>query len=110
MRLLKMLVVLCICAAGPAVAGPHEDAYAAYTKGDYATALRLLRPLADQGDAGAQNGLGNMYTNGQGVPQDYAQAAFWYRKAARQSYAVAQYTREIAALCVSSPEYQPGEA
>ena len=47
-------------------AGPLEDANAAYNRGDYATALRLLRPLADQGDASAQYNLGVMYDNGQG--------------------------------------------
>ena len=31
-----------------------------------------------------QKNLGTMYYNGQGVPQDYAQAAYWYRKAADQ--------------------------
>ena len=34
---------------------------------------------------------GHLYDKGQGVPQDYAQAALWYRKAAEQGYAVAQY-------------------
>ena len=42
MRLLKLLLILLACASGPAVAGPREDADAAYTRGDYATALRLL--------------------------------------------------------------------
>jgi hypothetical protein len=37
--------------AGAAVAGPFEDGGAAYARGDYATAMRLWRPLADQGDA-----------------------------------------------------------
>ena len=51
MRLLKMLLVLFVCAAGPAVAGPlqdwlFEDGLDAYNKGDYATALRLLRAPA----------------------------------------------------------------
>ena len=41
-------------------------------------------PGADQGDAGAQVNLGVMYDHGKGVPQDYAQAAAWYRKAADQ--------------------------
>jgi hypothetical protein len=31
-----------------------------------------------------------LYANGQGVPQDYAQAATWYRKAAEQGLALAQ--------------------
>ena len=35
--------------------------------------------------------LGLMYDTGQGVPQDYALAVQWYRKAADQGYAVAQY-------------------
>jgi hypothetical protein len=34
--------------------GPLEDGLAAAKRGDYATALRLSRPLADQGDAVAQ--------------------------------------------------------
>jgi len=53
-------------------AGPVEDAAAAYKRGDYATAMRLFRPLADEGDASAQVVLGFMYKRGQGVPQDYA--------------------------------------
>ena len=61
MRLLKLLLILCVCAAGPAAAGPLEDAIAAVRKGDYATAIRLLRPLADQGNAAAQHILGIMY-------------------------------------------------
>ena len=61
MRLLKLLLLLFVCAAGPAIAGPFEDADAAFDKGDYATAMRLLRPLADQGDARAQYNLGLMY-------------------------------------------------
>jgi TPR repeat protein len=44
----------------------------------------------DQGHADAQNNLGTCYYNGQGVPQDYAQAAGWYRKAADQGFALAQ--------------------
>lgn len=69
-----------------AFAGPFEDGYAAYNEKDYATALRLWRPLADQGDAEAQSNLGLMYYNGQGVPQDYTQAVAWLRKAADQGY------------------------
>ena len=42
---------------------------------DYATALRLFLPLAEQGFAPAQNNLGAMYGNGQGVSLDYAERA-----------------------------------
>jgi TPR repeat protein len=63
----------------------------AYESGDYATALRIFRQLADQGDASAQTGLGVMYDKGLGVTQDYAAAVRWYRKAAGQGDAVAQF-------------------
>ena len=63
---------------------------AAYKSGDYATALREFRPLANQRNAGAQFSLGLMYSKGLGVPQDYAEALKWYRKEAEQGSAGAQ--------------------
>jgi TPR repeat protein len=48
------------------------------------------RKAADQGDAPAQRGLGNLYDDGHGVPQDHTQAAVWWRKAAEQGDAIAQ--------------------
>ncbi len=74
----------------PAWAG-FDEGLAAYQRGDYATALREWRPLAEQGVAEAQSRLGFMYTFGEGVPQDDAEAVKWYRKAAEQGYAKAQY-------------------
>ncbi len=53
--------------------------------------MRILRPLAEQGNASAQYNLGVMYYVGQGVKQDYAKALAWYRKAAEQGNAGAQY-------------------
>jgi TPR repeat protein len=38
-------------------------------RGDYATAFREWLPLAEQGDALAQQYLGNMYATGRGVPE-----------------------------------------
>ena len=90
MRLLKLLLILFAFAAGPVVAGPLEDGDAAYGKGDYATALRLWQPIAEQGDASAQYNLGVMYEKGRGVPQGYAAAVTWWRKAADQGNASAQ--------------------
>lgn len=85
-----VLLVVALGFAPQAVAGPLEDGFAAHSRGDYATALRLWRPLAEQGTATAQYNLGVMYYHGQGVPQNYAQAASWYRKAAEQENADAQ--------------------
>jgi hypothetical protein len=63
-----------------------QDAYAAYNRGDYATALKLWTPLAEHGNfsSSAQYFLGNMYEHGRGVPQNYAEAVKWYRKSAEQ--------------------------
>jgi len=63
---------------------------AAYSKGDYATALRLYRQLADQGNVSAQYVIGTMYFDGRGVPQVYATAALWFRKAAERGSTAAQ--------------------
>ncbi|MSP84000.1 MAG: sel1 repeat family protein, partial [Alphaproteobacteria bacterium] len=75
---------------GGALADDLDDAQAAYYQGDYATALKLIRPFAEQGYAVAQNNLGLMYESGRGVPQDYAEAVKWYRLAAEQGFAQAQ--------------------
>ncbi len=68
----------------------YEEGYAAYLRHDYATALQVWQPLADQGNTAAQAGLGIMYVDGDGVAQDYTEAAKWIRKAADQGYGNAQ--------------------
>ena len=45
----------------------------------------------EKGDAATQYNLGFMYSKGQGVAQDYRQAAKWYQKAAEQGNYKAQY-------------------
>ena len=61
--LLSIVLVL----ATPVVAETLDDGFKAYVDEDYATALRIFRPLAEQGDADAQTYLGYMYSNGLGV-------------------------------------------
>ena len=73
-----------------AVSGPFEDGLEAAEGGDFQRALNLWRPLAEQGNAVAQFNLGTMYANGEGVPQDHAEAVKWYRLSAEQDYAAAQ--------------------
>jgi uncharacterized protein len=68
----------------------HVRGVDANARGDYAKALRLIRPLANDGDATAQFNLGLMYVNGHGVQRDDSAAALWFRKAAEQGYALAQ--------------------
>ena len=73
------------------IAGDLEDGLAAAEKGDFATALRLWKPLAEQGNASAQYNLGLMYANGDGLTQDYKTALKWYTLAAEQGNARAQF-------------------
>jgi len=86
----RVVVLLALLWTGLAHAGPFEDGLAAHRKGDYATALRVWKPLAEQGNAVAQFNLGVMYHHGRGVPQDDAEAVKWSRRAAEQGYAHAQ--------------------
>ena len=67
----------------------------AYNRGDYDTALKELRPLAEQGHAEAQYNLGYMYYKGQGLPQNYIQAYMWASLAAGQGYELAAKGLEI---------------
>jgi TPR repeat protein len=111
-RIIKAAVAALIFAvsfAGSVAAGPLEDAaiaaaaaeldadykaIAAYQKGDYTTALRLWRPLAERGNSDAQSVLGDIYDQGQGVPQDHTAAVSWWRKAARQGDRLARRNLE----------------
>jgi uncharacterized protein len=58
---------------------------------DDAQAITWLRKAAYQGDADAQNDLGDLYEDGRGGAKDEAQAVVWYRKAADQGNTHAQY-------------------
>jgi TPR repeat protein len=72
-----------------------DDGLSAYRRGDHARALALLRPLAQQGDPSAQNTLGLMYANGQGVKRDDPTAAAWLRRAAAGGHAAAQRNLDV---------------
>jgi TPR repeat protein len=90
LRFTTTLVLSIICLTMPAWAD-FQAGMDANNRGDYATALREWRPLAEQGDALAQYNLGVLYRKGRGVPQDDVQARQWYEKAAAQGQAKAQY-------------------
>ena len=91
MKIIRVMVLPLLLAVHGLAAGGIDSGAAAYKQGDYDTALREWRPLAERGNAGAQLNLGYMYDNGYGVPQDYAEAIKWYRKAAEQGNDRAQY-------------------
>ena len=91
-----LLAVVVVLTAAPACTGfkageKTKAGKEAIDRGDYATALKEWRPLAEQGEARAQTNLGVMYRLGEGVPQDDTEAVRWYRRAAEQGHTKAQF-------------------
>jgi TPR repeat protein len=54
-------------------------------------AVKAVYEAAERGDAEAQFALANIYYNGEGITQDYEQAAIWTSTAAEQGHIGAQY-------------------
>jgi TPR repeat protein len=85
-----LIVAAQILGVAGAIAGPWEDGMASYNRGDYVPAIRLFRPLAEQGDAKAQSVLGVMYRRGQGVARSSVRAFIWFSRAAARGDARAR--------------------
>ncbi|MCP4283898.1 MAG: hypothetical protein GY792_05540 [Gammaproteobacteria bacterium] len=64
--------------------------YVSYDRADYRTSLLVWLPQAKEGDANAQNYVGEIYEKGLGVDPDYDTAIAWYKKAAAQNNTRAQ--------------------
>ena len=89
-RIIYLTLTILLGSVGTSWGADYEKGLAAYEGGDFATALREWSPLAEQGNAYAQNNLGTLYANGWGAPQDYKTAAKWYTLAAEQGVVDAQ--------------------
>ena len=63
---------------GAAPRGAPLSRSTAFNRKDYATALRLWRPLAERGNAAAQSNLGVMYVTGRGVRKNNVLAYMWF--------------------------------
>jgi uncharacterized protein len=86
----RALTAALLVVAQPLAAGPLEEGVAAHKQADYAKALKLLRPLAEQGVAEANYYLAKMYVNGQGVTQNGTEALKRFRLAAERGHSGAQ--------------------
>ena len=58
----------------------------AYERGRFERVLRILEPLVEARNPGAQFQLAEMYALGRGVPEDDAEAVRWFQRAAAQGY------------------------
>lgn len=85
-----LFVLLASLATAQSSADPLADAFAAMDRHDDAAAVRLLRPLAEKGNAEAQYALGDIYLYSEGFPHDDAEGAKWYLRAAEQGHPGAQ--------------------
>ena len=86
-----LTVVVLIGSVRISFSADYIEGHTAARNGNYATALRKFRALAEQGSANAQYSLGLMYNNGLGVKQDYKESAKWYLKSVEQGHVEAQY-------------------
>ena len=86
----RFLTLLLLAAVLPALAD-FQAGLDAFQKGDYVTAVKEWRPLAEEGDPEPQFNLGLLYLDGHGVPQSSAEAVNWFRRAAEQDYTPAQH-------------------
>ena len=88
---LTFLIILFSLTSNVSWSADYNKGLTAYFDGDYVTALRELKPLAEQGHDDAQFFLGRMYDQGYGVIQNYKTAVKWYRLSAEQGDSDAQY-------------------
>ena len=92
-----------------------SDAITAYEDGKYTRALKTFKPMAESGNAVAQNYLGIMYKEGGenvsdsgGIEQSPTEAVKWFRKAAEQGYADAQLN--LAGMCIDGSGTEQNDA
>lgn len=81
----SILLILTISACSK-----ETDPKKMFDKGDYEAAFNLWLPLAENGDADAQNYLGIIYSLGLGKEKDYKKSLAWYERAAKAGNADAQ--------------------
>ena len=113
MRTLATLLLLA-CALAPSAAhaqnspaevisseifGPRQkvdEAFGAFQRGYFLTALELALPRAGQGDPAAQTLIAEIYAKGLGVAENPARAAGWYQLASNNGDVLATF--ELALL------------
>jgi TPR repeat protein len=83
----QVVGIAAVLLAGCAGLNPNpgeRTADVAWEHGDYARALSVIRPRAEDGEPWAQLRLGVAYELGRGVPKDPQQAVHWYQRVAVQ--------------------------
>ena len=92
MKHLTLILAFLMTLSLPVSAQDWSKGLKAYISGDYKSTLQEWMPLAKAGPADAQRGIGLMYEDGNGVPQDHKVAMTWYRLAAAQNHGIASFS------------------
>jgi uncharacterized protein len=79
--------LLMLCAVASSCTSPPQPLSPSLPNGP---AVSELLTRAQGGEADAQNQLGIHYSDGQGIPQNYQEAKYWFKKSADQGHAGAQ--------------------
>lgn len=97
MRTLAMVILCIVVGSADTQADSHDDGSAdfsmgmkAYKNKDYKEAFKWLKKAAEKDHTYAQNNLGVMYLEGQGVPKDYKKAFRLFFAATKKGNALAQ--------------------
>ena len=95
MKLKKILLFVAVLTFSLGIITPinanFNDGWVAYSNGDFKSAAKQWRPLAEKGDAKSQTNLGILYFNGLGVLKHYKQAVRLLKLAGNQGEAEAQF-------------------
>ena len=86
-----LLLTLLITSANVFAQAGVSDGIAAYDRGDYVTAAKVLTSHANQGNGQAQVYVGLMHFNGVGLPENDQKSFAWFERAAKQGYGEGQY-------------------
>jgi TPR repeat protein len=91
-----IVAITCLMALSLTAYSDFDKGMAAYDSGDFKTAFLEFKKAAEQNNAEAQFKIGWMYIRGEGVIQNYQEAAKWFLLGARQGNAPAQHLLGIA--------------
>ena len=105
---IAVAVIVVIVHFSPSPAGLTEG-IEAYKEGNYARALAILSPLAEDGDAEAQIYLGRMHYKGKGTTEDYALAYMWTNLAAASGNKEHIKEREWLTKCLHPAQVAEGQ-
>ncbi len=95
-RRFALACALAATVAAPAGAADFYTGFLAAEAEDWATALKEWVPLAEEGNAGAQTNLGQMYARGIGVIEDHVIAAKYHAAAAEQGVQPSMFYMAVA--------------